>query len=358
LPKRRPSQTRDKEADAGQLVVHHFGPDPTTVGGMASLIRILTEKQAGGDVVDCYPTWTPRGPLHSAQSSVRAVRRLLKTPITDVAHIHLSERGSFLREGAVVAIANSHGSPTVVTIHGASFVPFAQRHPLLVGRVLDRADIVTCLEPTALEIARRSAPRAVCELVPNPVEVDEHSVPADTTSELVVFAGEIGLRKGADIFQRAWGLVAQRRPNARCLLVGPAGDYAPSRGERLEVRGPVDPVEMRRILRDARVVVLPSRAEGMPMILTEAMSVGRPFVSTPVGGIPELAKAGGLLVPVGDDICLADRITELLARPELARKIGEEGRRFCIETRSVSRIGDRLRALYSEAALERGRRDR
>jgi glycosyltransferase involved in cell wall biosynthesis len=191
-------------------------------------------------------------------------------------------------------------------------------------------------------------------LVPNPVLVDDSFIPADETDELVVFAGEIGLRKGADVLHRAWQIVSQRRPQARCLMVGPAGDFVPLSAERLEVRPAVDPSELQAILRSARVVALPARAEAMPMVLTEAMSLGRPFVSTPVGGIPELADEGGVLVPVGDERALADRLTELLAEPDLARTIGESGRRFCEQTRSIEVIDVRLRELYAAAADRKG----
>jgi glycosyltransferase involved in cell wall biosynthesis len=201
---------------------------------------------------------------------------------------------------------------------------------------------------------RRSAPDVRSELVPNPVFVDERFSPADETEELVVFAGEIGLRKGADVLHRAWRLVAERHPQARCLMVGPVADFVPPRAERLEVLAPVDSDEMREILGRARVIALPSRAEGMPMVLAEAMSLARPFVSTPVGGIPELAGAGGMLVPVDDELALADRLTELLANPALARTIGERGRQFCLQTRSIEVIDARLRELYFEAATERG----
>ena len=180
--------------------------------------------------------------------------------------------------------------------------------------------------------------------------VDDSFSPADGTEELVVFAGEIGLRKGADVLYRAWQLVAQRRPKARCLLVGPTGDFVPPSVEGLEVRPPVDSIEMQEILRRARVVALPARAEAMPMVLAEAMSLGRPFVSTPVGGIPELAGEGGMLVPVDDEIGLADRLTDLLADPDLARTIGDRGWRFCLETRNVKVIDARLRKLYSAVA--------
>ncbi len=85
------------------------------------------------------------------------------------------------------------------------------------------------------------------------------------------------------------------------------------------------------------------------MVLLEAMSEGRPFVGTPVGSVPELADAGGLLAPVGDASVLADQITELLADPGRAMELGARGRRFCEETRSIEVIGARLRDLYEYA---------
>ena len=97
----------------------------------------------------------------------------------------------------------------------------------------------------------------------------------------------------------------------------------------------VDAAEMNELLRDARVIALPSRAEGMPIVLAEAMSVGRPVVSTPVGGIHEHAADGGMFAEVGDAAGLADRLMALLSDSALARRIGERGRRFCLQTRSV-----------------------
>jgi glycosyltransferase involved in cell wall biosynthesis len=319
---------------------------------MASVIRVLVEHRVGGDAVSCHSTWRPESRLASARLSVAAALTLLRLPRRGVVvHVHLSERGSFVREGLLVALARRRGLMVAVTIHGASFTPFAHSHPRLVAAVLRRARLVTCLDRDVLDVVRRLAPRVRSEMVPNPVFVDSDSSGADETDELVVFAGEIGLRKGADVLHRAWKLVADSRPAARCLLIGPVADFVPPPTERLEVREPVDSTQIRVILRSARVVVLPSRAEGMPMILTEAMSVGRPFVSTPVGGIPELAGEGGMLVPVDDEIGLAQRLTDLLASPERARDIGDRGRQLCLKTRSVEVIDARLRELYGAAAL-------
>jgi exopolysaccharide biosynthesis WecB/TagA/CpsF family protein len=330
--------------------VRHFGPDPAQVGGMSSVIRIVAEHKIGGETIEVQPTWSPRSMLHTLRLALVAALSILRMPRDGVAHLHLSERGSFIREGALVALARGRGLATVVTIHGAYFVPFARRRPAWVGRVLGRAHLVTCLDQDALDLVRKLAPTVRAEIVPNPVPMEASVTGADRSGEIVVFAGEIGYRKGADVLLRAWPLVAEECPEARCIMVGPINGFKVPETKGLEVRREVDPAGVRELLREARAVALPSRAEGMPMILTEAMSGGRPFVSTPIGGIPELAREGGMLVAVDDAAGLARCLTELLRDPELARHLGDRGRRFCAATRSVAVVDERLRTLYEFAA--------
>jgi glycosyltransferase involved in cell wall biosynthesis len=62
---------------------------------------------------------------------------------------------------------------------------------------------------------------------------------------------------------------------------------------------------------------IPSFAEGMPMILTEALAGARPFVATPVGGTPEIASEPNMLVPVGDPLASAVAIGRYLRDPDL-----------------------------------------
>jgi glycosyltransferase involved in cell wall biosynthesis len=277
--------------------------------------------------------------------------KVARSSSSDIVHVHLSERGSFVREGALLILAKRRGLATAATIHGASFVPFARQRPRLVAGVLRHADLITCLDPQVCEIVQTMAPRARVALLPNPVPFPATILPADQTSEIVLFAGEIGLRKGADVLCQAWAQVAQERTDARCILVGPRTDLQIPKLERLTVQAPVAGDEMADLLSRARVVALPSRAEGMPMALAEAMGAGRPFVSTPVGGIPELAAdGGGVLVPVGDADALALRLSEFLADPTIARTWGERGRSFCAQTRRVEVIDARLRDLYAAIA--------
>ena len=94
------------------------------------------------------------------------------------------------------------------------------------------------------------------------------------------------------------------------------------------------------------MIALPSRGEALPMILTEAMAAGRPFVSTPTGGIASLAGSG-LIVPVEDHEALAGALIDLLADPGHAQSLGIAGQMHCRERMSPEVIGVRLRRLYS-----------
>jgi hypothetical protein len=207
------------------------------------------------------------------------------------------------------------------------------------------ASAITVLSDIDLKVVRSLAPDVHSELLQNPMPIDERAAPVAQTSEIVLFAGEVGLRKGADVLRRAWDTVASNRHQASCIIVGPATEMEIAHAERLEVRGPVSSDEVKRLIREARVIALPSRGEALPMILIEAMAAGRPFVGTPTGGV-ETLSAGGLIVPIDDDQALADALIELLADRDRAQSLGTAGRNFCELKMSPKSVGARLADLY------------
>lgn len=327
-------------------MVHHFGPSPEAVGGMGSVLRAYLDHQIGADEVFLHPTWIPDELSKQARLLISALRKIHGLPPAAVVHVHLSERGSFLREGCVLAYASAWGHPTVATIHGADFEAFAHSRPGLVARVLKAASAVTVLSSETQMLIEELLPDGLVVLVPNPVSIDEQCVPASETPPSVLFAGEISLRKGADTLVSAWPMVRERLPTATCLMVGPKGDFVATPQPGLMIEGPISQSEISDALRRCRVVALPSRAEAMPMILLEALGHGRPFVSTPVGGIPDLADAGGLLVPVDAPRELADGLLKFLTDASFAEKRGLGGRAWCLATSAPPAIDRRMRAIY------------
>lgn len=117
-------------------------------------------------------------------------------------------------------------------------------------------------------------------------------------------------------------------------------------GERVVFTGEVDDVP--RVLEAFDVFCLPSRWEGLPGSLVEAMAAGLPVVATRVGGIPEIVADGknGLLVPPGDPQGLASAIAAAAQRPEL----GEKARLTVQEHFSEEAMVDGYERLWRELA--------
>ena len=113
--------------------------------------------------------------------------------------------------------------------------------------------------------------------------------------------------------------------------------------------------EVRRLVAGGRALVLPSFAEGIPVVLMEAMALRRPVIATYVGGIPELVQAGesGWLVPAGSVEELARAMREALETPaERLAEMGECGRRRVLERHAPAEQGARLAELLTQAAGE------
>jgi colanic acid/amylovoran biosynthesis glycosyltransferase len=99
----------------------------------------------------------------------------------------------------------------------------------------------------------------------------------------------------------------------------------------------------------ARALVLPSFAENMPVVIMEAMAIGRPVISTYIAGIPELVQPGktGWLVPAGDENALAEALREALAAPvERLAAMGSDGRRHIIEQHDTLKEAAKLKNLF------------
>ncbi len=102
-------------------------------------------------------------------------------------------------------------------------------------------------------------------------------------------------------------------------------------------------------LRALDIFALPSFAnEGVPQALVQAMLVELPCVTTPVGGIPELAEheRTALLVPPRDAPALAAAIERLAGNEGLRRELGEAARKHCVEGYSYERMLDRMEVIY------------
>ncbi len=107
---------------------------------------------------------------------------------------------------------------------------------------------------------------------------------------------------------------------------------------------------MPALLARARLFVLPSRSEGIPLTALEAMACGLPVVATRVGGLPEVVDDGvtGLLVPPADPAALAEAMVAIWNDPDRGDRMGHAGRLRAEERFDVRRMVAQYEALYLE----------
>ena len=156
---------------------------------------------------------------------------------------------------------------------------------------------------------------------------------------VVLFAARLLRDKGLlEFVEAARRLKREGRPAVFRLAGSPDPDnrssVQASEVEAWRSEGCVEPLgqqaDMRRVLAESHIVVLPSYREGLPKVLAEAAAVGRPVITTDVPGCRDAIEVGatGLLVPPRDPAALADAIRRLIERPGERVAMGAAGRRL------------------------------
>jgi glycosyltransferase involved in cell wall biosynthesis len=177
---------------------------------------------------------------------------------------------------------------------------------------------------------------------------------------LAVYVGRLVPRKGVDLLVRAWARVPQP---ARLVVVGDGESASELRAAaeretpgRIRFEGARQAVDA--YLKAADAWTLPSRGEGLPVSLLEAMSAALPVVTTPVGAIPEIVvdDRNGWLVPNEDVDALARALTRAVDRSPHTRRIGEEARRTILGRFAVDRVAESYRALFTSLTQPTGSR--
>lgn len=163
----------------------------------------------------------------------------------------------------------------------------------------------------------------------------------------LVCVGRLCEQKGQVVLLRAAQLLLRRGIYLELVLAGDGEMRSDIEaliceyglGESVRITGSISGEQVLRELQAARALVLPSFAEGLPVVIMEAMALGRPVISTFVAGIPELVQAGenGWLVPAGDVEALADAMQACLeSSTERLDAMGLNGRRRVLQCHDVN----------------------
>jgi glycosyltransferase involved in cell wall biosynthesis len=169
--------------------------------------------------------------------------------------------------------------------------------------------------------------------------------------------------KGHIVLLRAFAAAKKQLPQLELEIAG-RGPLEPALralarelgvGDSIHFLGQVSPIQA--AIERSSVVVVPSMGEGFGMVALEAMERARPVIAAAIGGLGELVRDGetGVLVPPGEADPLCAAILQVAGNPELARRMGEAGRRRALSRFLQTFCTDRTELLYEEALSVRSR---
>jgi glycosyltransferase involved in cell wall biosynthesis len=297
-------------------------------------------KRADGERVSFIPVPYYLGPWQYLRRALE-IRRLLQS-VAQFSEAAILRAPSIISTGLIKAFAE-RGHPYALEILGDpwdAFAPGVIRHPLRAyfrlrfSQDLQRQCKGSCatayVTKEALQCRYPSPPDALSTSYSD-VELADESFSSTAKRcclngpiKLVMVGSLAQLYKGPDVLIDAVGMCVKQGLNLQLVLVGD-GNYRPylmdkaarlGLSERVQFTGQLAPGKPVRAEMDkADLFILPSRTEGLPRAMIEAMALALPCIGSNVGGIPELLYQDDL-VPSGDAIALAKKITELSKDPE------------------------------------------
>jgi glycosyltransferase involved in cell wall biosynthesis len=302
------------------------------------------------------------------KSCVAALKGLVRDLDTDIVHSHLTLPGiwcaALRRQGKVRMVHTAH--------ERAGELSWAARK-LQWPRIVARADRVVCLcgSLEAELVARYPAARGKTVVIPrgvDPRRVAPRRSREDVRREMGLPSDALVVLHVADVAHRSKGhifvidamrQVCDEYPYTYLLVAGDLRDQALARELNQRIAG----LDLQRrvkllgargdvpdLLGASDILALPSLHEAAPMTVVEAMMVGLPVVSTPVGACPEMVADGetGILVPPGNADALATAIMELAGKEPWRLRLGAAAKERALRLYSL----EHTQALHAEMYRE------
>jgi glycosyltransferase involved in cell wall biosynthesis len=261
--------------------------------------------------------------------------------------------------GSLTMIASQmSGIPFSITLHGPTI--FFEMHWWRLDAKVARAAFIACISHFCRSQAMLFSDQAHwhklrivhCGVTP----ARYGTAPRKPFSGHVCFVGRLDAVKGVPLLLEAFAANRPRHPGARLTIAGdgPARAALEAQAQSLGLTGAVrftgylDEDGVAALLEASDMLVLPSFAEGLPVVLMEALASQIPVIATQVAGVSELVQDGisGFIVPPGDVETLALRLDQLLSDPELCAAMGKAGRRKVEAEFDIRGEVDKLAALF------------
>lgn len=314
--------------------------------------------------VRCHPCDMRRGPHPSDMKVVRSLwKQLRQVDSLDLLHGHSTKGGAIAR-----LVGKKLGLPVVYTPNAVRSMdpalPGWAKHLIVrIERFLSRRTSHTiAVSPEEEEHLVESirVPRSRVTVIPNGIhpfplaesEVVREELGLPREGTVLGFVGRLGWQKGPDLLVEALPSVLERLPEVRVAMVGD-GDMRSKLEARVAELGLQARVRFlgfrdgQRAMPAFDAFVLPSRYEGLPYVLVEAMYAGLPIIASDQTGCRLLVESGknGCVYPYADREALASAMVEVLSDRDRRVRMGEESKRRA-QAFSAESMSEQTLAVY------------
>ncbi len=280
----------------------------------------------------------------------------------DAVHIHVSTRGSALRKFIFSLIARLLRVPVIIQFHGLMSAEYESARPVWFRALAIMARHAQCVivlgETYRAALERMGVESARIAVIHNGIQDIGVTRPLSVPAHInIMFSGEVGERKGAHLLIAALTQLSKSNQPWRCTIAG-NGDLAPYRAaviaggiqDRVEFTGWIGIERIHDLMREAEIIVLPSRAEALPLALIEGASASAALIACDVGAVGDVVVDGvnGIIVQ-RDAAHISAAIHRLLTDGELRRRMQNESRRIYLERFQIERCAHAILAVYDQA---------
>lgn len=283
---------------------------------------------------------------------------LIRIPFYDIVHIHTADYATEKRKRIFARLTKLFGKKLIVHLHSSGpQYSIGGKYRNIYNYSFTHADKVILLSNTWREEAKKAfnLPTDKMAVLYNPCP-DISPSQIEEREPFILFAGTLTHRKGYDDLIRAFAAISTEFPAWRLKL---AGNGEIEDGKRLatdlniidkvDFLGWINGEDKDQVFRKASIYCLPSYSEGFPMGVLDAWAYHLPVISTPVGGLPDVAKNGEniLLHKPGDIVGLSSRLNALMSDGKLYGKIQKASIYFSDHQFNSSNITAELGRIYA-----------
>jgi len=346
-----------------------IGPGATEniSGGVVTVIENLMESINKRFNIVRIVTMRPTGFFHRLYIYLNAIcsliYQILFTRSRKLAHVHMASKTSFYRKSLLIILLKSCNIPILIHLHGASYHIFYSNSSALMQKyikwIFSLTDKTILLSDSWQKWYIDTINTNKSSVIYNGVKdyYDNQSLALLKRKNEILFLGRLGERKGIYDLLYAFQKVIQKTPDT-ILKVGGDGEIDKAKNltselnlsRNVEFLGWVNEEEKYKLLNNAKVYILPSYNEGLPMGLLEGMSAGLAVISTDVGGIPEAIanEKNGLLIKAGDKVEIANSLIKVLTNNKLLEELGEGARKSFLENFNSKIMTKKVEDIYDE----------